>query len=279
MLHTPIRQAKEGVVPSGVPTAEAKLITTASAEPNLIMLDRNTSSLRCAATALLVFSLFCVRPCPSSWAALLGVLAAVLVLCSTSRKVLCRSRFARFLSFVVLIFAGYRVISLTVSYRAGMPLHVSEKVHEQCIEIPTDTFAWAHKQLMEHNGLRKISILSRHMHDGISTAPAFLVSTENASAQLVAADDPTTWSQPEMCSTIAHVATSFAKLTIVISAITHFFLLLAAAAVIKRTCRLRCAAYRAGLLTWKCGDRCKSKCVRTEPDASVKLPAAAKEMA
>jgi len=63
----------------------------------------------------------CARPCPSSWYAWLAVAAAVAVLCSSGDKLLCRSRFARFLSAVVAIFAGHAFVSLVLSLRADEP--------------------------------------------------------------------------------------------------------------------------------------------------------------
>jgi len=268
MLSTPMLDAKQAA--ANVPTAEATLITFASHA-----LESKAVSLVRASVALLVFSMLCMRPCPlSSWGAWLGIVAAIAVLCSSPKQLICRSRCARFLSFFTAIFAGVAVYHLVVSFRAGMPLQIADKVHDKCMEMPADTYTWAQHELVEHTRFHKgLSFLSRHMHNDTSIA------AQNASSHLVGAADPSAWSQPEACNKIAHIAACFAKMMIVGSGLTHLFLFLAAVAVVKRACRLRCAAYRAGLLTWKCGAGCKSN-KRAEPIATVTpLPPAAKEMA
>merc|ERR1719231_1467462 len=117
-------------------------------------IESKATSLRRAATALLCFGMICARPCPSSWGAWLAIVAAITVLCSSTGKLVkCRSRFARFLSVFVAIFAGYAFVSLVLSLRAGTPLQISAKVHEQCIEMPAETFAWAKHMVVEHEHL------------------------------------------------------------------------------------------------------------------------------
>lgn len=280
MLKTPVLERPTAEATLVEPTkatlvapTEATLVAPTEANDVMTMqdtLDAKATSLRRAATALLLFSIICARPCPSSWGAWLGMIAAISVLCASGKKLLCRSRSARFLSFFVAIFAGYTVVSLIISYRAGMPKQMSEKfVLESCMEMPADTFVWARSKLVEHHGFRKgLSFLSCHMDEDI----AVLVS--NASSHLVGATDPAT--QPEACDKLAHTATCFAKMTMIASALAHLALVFAAVAVVKRACCLRFAAYRAGLLTWKC---CKGKCARTEKANVTPPPTAAKEMA
>jgi len=282
MLQTPMLATEtDPVVPATV------VLETKVAAPDV--LEAKATSLRRAATALLVFSMLCARPCPSSWGAWLGIAAAIAVLCSTSRtKLLCRSRFARFLSFLAAIFAFYQFVTLAISFHGGLPLQIANKVHGECLEVPGETFTWMKHKLAEHKHVHKgLSFLSRHMPNA-TTSPTFHFSAENASHHpfvLVgaAAAEPwsqlETWSQPQACNKLAHLATCVASMMIVGSAVAHLFLFLAAVAVVKRACGLRCAAYRAGLLTWKCGGRCKSTCMRAEPPALVTPPSVAKEMA
>merc|ERR1719231_236493 len=91
-----------------------------------------------------------------------------------------------------------------------------------------------------------------------------------------AAVEPKQWSQPEACDKIVYFVACMGKMMMMGSALAHLFLVFAAIAVVKRACRFRCSAYRAGLLKWNCGGRCKSACQRAAP-APVHEPA--KEMA
>merc|ERR1719198_2251988 len=175
-------------------------------------------------------------------------MGAVAVLCSSRSKLIkCGSRFARFVSVFAAIFAGITLVSLVVSFRAGMPQHVAAKVGSQCVEMPAETFAWAHHVVDEHQMM-------------------------NASAVSV---DFETWSQPETCDKVARVVACAAKMIIVGSALAHLCLLLSAVAVVKRACRLRCAAFRAGLLKWKCckaSSTCAAAAKRVEPTAAMPPP-------
>jgi len=236
------------------------------------------AALRRAATAMLIFGMLCARPCPSSWGAWLACVAAISVLCAQPSKLLCRSRLVRLLSIFVAIFAGYTAMSLVVSFRAGMPLQISTKVHAECVDMPSDTFAWAQRKLGESGGHKGLAFLSRHMPNDTSTVPAFHISAQNTSSYPIGG--PETWTQAQACYMIAHIVTCATKFVMIGSALAHLFLFLSAITVIKRVICLRCAAYRAGVLTWKCGARCKSKCSHTEQAAVATSPApAAKEMA
>lgn len=179
---------------------------------------------------------------------------------------------ARFLSVFVAIFAGYTLVSLVLSLRTGMPLQISAKVHGQCIEMPAETFAWAKHMVVEHEHLhRGVSFVARHMH---MHADSTTIVVENASHPAIAhvgvepAVEPEQWStieQPEACTNIAHFVACVSKTMMIGSAFAHLLLFLVAVAVVRRAIVLRCAAYRAGLLKWKCGARCKSACKRVEP--------------
>jgi len=208
----------------------------------------------------------CARPCPSSWYAWLAVAAAVAVLCSSGDKLLCRSRFARFLSAVVAIFAGHAFVSLVLSLRADEPVQIAAKVEGYCLEMPADTFTWA-RQAIEHRQLQKgLSFLSSQMP--IDTSASFHLAAINASHPVVVpvgAVETKQWSQPEACDSIAYFVACMVKIGLTGSALVHLFLFFAAIAVFKRACRLRCAAYRTGLLKWNCSGRCKSACQRAAP--------------
>jgi len=277
-----------------VPTAEATLVAATnvvleSTNATYDVLESKATSLRRAATALLVFGMLCARPCPSSWGAWLAMVAGVTVLCASRGKLLCRSRFARFLSVFAAVFAGYTVVSIILSLRAGKPEEISDKVHSHCMGLPADTFTYMQHKIAEHKSFGKgLSFLSHHFADDKTSTPALLdVSAEmskNASSyptMLVGAVEHEKWvSQPEACDMAARFVKCFAKMMMAGSALAHLLLFFSAVAVVKRACRLRCAAYRAGLLTWKCGARCKSACnKRAEPVATVAPEPAAKEMA
>merc|ERR1719399_2720346 len=211
--------------------------------------------------------MLCARPCPSSWGAWLAVMAAIAVLCSSGERLLCRSRFARFLSFFAALFSVFTFVSLIVSFRAGMPMQVSAKVHGLCVDAPAETFTWAQRIVDTHTGLQKgLTFVSRHMPDEPAT-PTFVntfvdAAEMNASHPAMLVDSTEKWPQAETCNKIAHVVVCFAKMIMIGSALAHLALFLSALAVVKRVCCLRFAAHRAGLLKWrKCDDRCK----RTEP--------------
>merc|ERR1719440_383817 len=260
MMSTPML-TKEADSPPIVPTAEATLISPAAVNEAI---EPKATSLRRAATALFFFGVICARPCPCSWGAWLAIAAAFSVLCASRKTLLCRARVARALSFFAAIFAIYIAVKNTTSFRAGTPLQMSVKVHEQCTDMPPETF----KYVVEHKAVREgLSFLSRHMaHDSISTAGTHFEHSENTT-KLVSAGEPE-WTQPEACDPVARFVARATKFVIVGSALAHLFLFLSAVAVIKRACCLRFAAYRAGLLKSKCGAGCKWKCKRTEPVAT-----------
>ena len=91
----------------------------------------------------------------------------------------------------------------TTSFRAGTPLQMSVKVHEQCTDMPPETF----KYVVEHKAVRDgLSFLSRHTADDPTSTPSalLLVSAENASAPLpTTLSEPKDWTQPVACDNIA----------------------------------------------------------------------------
>jgi len=249
-------------------------------------LEVNSTSLRRAATALFFFGMLCARPCPSSWGAWLAMIGAGVVLCSSQSKILCRARCARFLSIFAAIFAGHKVVSLVLSFRAGMPLQISDTVHTECVGMPAATFAYVQHKLVDHMSLNHgLAFLLRRMDmaEDTTSTPALLVTPQmNASSLapvLVGSVDPGAWTQPEACNKLSHMVTCFVKMLMIGSTLAHLLLLLSAVVVVKRVCRLRCAAYRAGVLKWQCGAGCKSKCPSAAPVDVVAPPPAAKEMA
>jgi len=261
-----------------VPTAEATLITSAHDA-----LEAKATSLRRAATALLFFGMICARPCPSAWGAWLAIMSGIAVLCSSGPKLLCRTRFSRFLAVFTAIFAGITLVSLIQSYRAGVPLQIAAKFHEQCDHMPSQTFEWTKTMVVEHKPILKgLSFISSPYVTGWSyggseyTDPD--VNTTSLPAVKFGAVEPEKWSQSEVCYKLSHFVACFAKMMTVGYAFAHLFLLLSAVAVVKRACRLRFAAYRAGLLKWKC---CKSACKRAESVQAIvtPTPTTAKEMA
>jgi len=151
--------------------------------------------------------------------------------------------------------------------------------------MPADTFAYVQHKIVQHESLTKgLSLLVRHMgtSDDTTSSPALLLAPQNASSLqplLVGSVDPGTWTQSEACNQLSRFVTCFVKMMMIGSTLAHLCLLLSAVAVVKRACRLRCAAYRAGLLKWQCGARCMSKCSRAAPVDVVTPPPAAKEMA
>jgi len=291
-MKTPMLSKQDAVPPpvAPVPTAEATLITSAHDA-----LEAKATSLRRAATALLFFGMICARPCPSAWGAWLAIMSGIAVLCSSGPKLLCRTRFSRFLAVFTAIFAGITLVSLIQSYRAGMPLQIAAKFHQQCDSMPKTTFEWTKSMVVEHKPILKgLSFLSRHMPNetsqlisspyvtgwsyGGSEYTDLDVNATSLPAVKIGSVEPEKWSQSEACDKLSHFVACFAKMMTVGYAFAHLFLLLSAVAVVKRACRLRYAAYRAGLLKWKC---CKSACKRAEPVQAIVTPAptTAKEMA
>merc|ERR550514_468364 len=215
--------------------------------------------------ALLFFSALCARPWPSiTW---LGVLAAFSVLCAAPHKLLCRTRFTRFLSAVVAIFATNSIIRL-VAFKADTPLRAGEWTRDACVKMPTDTFEYGHTILAEHECTRKaLAFLSRHMTDtptlalmekaGTNTSLATLGGNSNASLATLRPEHE--WSQAEACGMAAHLVTRVTTMMMIGSGLLHLLLFVSAVAVVKRACRLRFAAHKCGLLKWnKCAFACKS---------------------
>lgn len=100
--------------------------------------DLQLSSLRRAATALLIFSILSLRDV-SGW---LGLFAACTTLCSTasalSRRT-CRVKMAS--SFA----AGFAIVGFAACIAcviAGAPQHLSREMQKECYSMPQDTFAW-----------------------------------------------------------------------------------------------------------------------------------------
>jgi len=257
------------------------------------VLEPKATSLRRAATALFFFGMLCARPCPSSWGAWLAMFGSVAVLCASQKTILCRSRFARALSFFAAIFAAYSFVTFFLSIREVKPQQIADKFQAGCMDLPEETFAYVQHKVVEHKFLEKgLSFYyARHMSQDETTSappPALHIgSAENASSMphptmLVGAvepKEPKDWTQPVACDTVAHFVQRAAQMMMIGSTLAHLLLFLSAVAVVKRACRLRCAAYRAGLLEWKCGARCKAKCQRAEPAPTDEPVVAAKEMA
>merc|ERR1719198_1045560 len=151
MLQPMLEETKQVPAAATIITTTPVDITTKTTTTPGVDITTKEVSLRRAAVALLIFGMACARPCPSSWGAWLGMTAAVALLCSSPAKLLCRSRFARFLSFFVAIFAGVTVVSLVLSYRNGEPMQISDKVHVQCMDVPSGAFAWSQHKLVVHH--------------------------------------------------------------------------------------------------------------------------------
>lgn len=249
--------------------------TTVMSDEKMAQFEAAKDSLRTACTALLMFAMLCSRPWPNAgW---LGVFAAVSVLCSSTHKLLWRARVARFCSAVVAIFAGIAFITLVTSIN-NMPQHVSEKVHTLCNAMPADTFQWGHTLLNEHHCARKglafferhASITMPHHADAmVDKEEAMLVAKTANSTALVSAEQH--WSQERACDISAHVVHHVVKMMVIGESLARLLLFLSAILVVKRACRLRCAAYKCGLLTWK-------KCGGCQCNATAASSPAAKEL-
>jgi len=231
-------------------------------------IEAKATSLRRAATALLFFSV--IAASASTFAGILGMLSGGAVLCASSSKLLCRARCSRFMAFLTAIIAGYALVSLVSKIHAGVPMRIGDGARAQCLTMPEDTFEWGRQMLIEsareHKCMRKgLAFLSRHM-------PSTNATTLEPEAPVPASEDPSmdvtlesarrldqelTFSQPEACDKLAYIVTCATKSIMVFFALTHLLLFLSAVAVVKRACRLRCAAYKSGLLEWKTCRRCK----------------------
>lgn len=274
------------VVPSSDglgPATEGVIIGTATTDPKLVEYEAKAFSLRRACVFLLFFSVACARPWPSvGW---LGMLASLAVFGAFDGKasLLCRTRLARFLAFVVAVVAGYSVVSLAMWIHAGKPQAIAETVHETCLSMPVDTFAWGYQTVSSHKCMSKgLAFFSRHMPKDAPNMTSIVPVTSNNSASFVVAQDKEAWSQPAVCNQVSHIVARFGKMAMIASAVAHLLLFFSALCVVKRASLVRCAAYRAGLLTWKC--KCKYACRGNTSNAVVKPAAgaaapAAKEMA
>lgn len=247
-----------------VPTAQLVVQSTVvTTDDKMAQFEDRCTSLRRACTALFFFSLMCSGPWPN--AAWLGMIASIAVLCSSSSKLLWRARVARFLSAIVAVFAAIALVTLVVSIKHDVPEHISSKVHTQCVSMPAETFHWGREKLNEHKCARAgLQFLSHHVvgdekHQAMVANSTALVVHE--------------WSQEQACDVVAFMTKHSVKMMMIGAAFAHFFLFLSAFFVFKRACRLRCAAYKCGLLrcsAYKCGLKCNPQAV---------VPPAAKELA
>jgi len=258
MSAQPMLESKEDVETTiAVPTAEAVVVSSSSSDAMKAKYETKATALRRAATALLIFSIMCSRPWPSiGW---LGSFAAIPVLCASSTKLLCRARCARFLSAILAILAGYKIMTVAMSIRTGMPQRVADEVHNVCVTMPAETFQWGQAMVNEHHCARKaVSFLAHHAS---TDTPAVLVTADTLAidsnaTHLVGTEQ---WSQAAACATAARIVKFSAKMMAIGSVVAHLLLFLAAIAVVKRACCLRCMAYRCGLLDWKGCRGCKCK--------------------
>lgn len=161
-----------------------------------------------------------------------------------------------------------------IAARFASPIHaqrIGDEISAQCTSMPEDTFEWASAIVYKHECAQKgLEFLSRHMSSiAVQHKDADVVlanATDLASLVGTAVKTTPSWSQPEACNMVAHVATCVAKMMMIGSALAHLFLFLSAAAVVKRACCLRCFAFKCGLLRLsKCG-ACKGKYV-CKPEA------------
>lgn len=248
-----------------VPVAQVVLSTDCmiTTDEKLAKYEARATSLRRAATALLFFSIVSSRPWPSAgW---IGAVAAFVVLCASSQRLLCRARLARFLSALAIIFAGITLVHLATSIHANKAHRIGEEIGTRCASMPTETFEWVRETIIsEHECARKaISFVSYHMTstdaDKVSNKVTLSTVSNLTDMATLVGTEPS-WSQPIACDMVAYVTTRAVKMMMVGSSLAHLFLLLSAMAVFKRACCLRCAAYKAGLLKWnKCGACTKYK--------------------
>merc|ERR1719231_1282586 len=221
MLQTPML-IKEAVA------TEATIVAPTMTKTDV--LEPRATSLRRAATALLFFGMLCARPCPmSSWGAWLAIVGSVAVLCASQKTILCRARVGRFLAF----FAAYSVFTLVASFRGGMPLQIADKFHQQCMEVPEETFAYVQHKIVEQAFLNKgLTVYARHISDETTSPPTLQIVPEvNASSSspptmLVGALEPKDWTQPVACDTIARFVKGSAKTMIIGSTLAHLLLFL-----------------------------------------------------
>lgn len=261
-LAQPMLEAKEVV-------HEAKVVHVPTRghpteEQHTALIDTKTTSLRRAATALLVLSMACARPWPSAgW---LGLIASIAVLCASSNNILCRARVGRIFSAITAIVALISVVYLVASIHAGKPQRVGDEVMAKCADMPSDAFAWAKTIVAEHKCAQQgLAFLSRHTSKRDEAA----LSTNATDLTNLTASAEHEWSQPEACELASHVAARSVKMMMIGSALAHLLLFLSAVAVVNRACRLRCAAYKAGLLKWKKCGACKRAPTQPAAEATV----------
>jgi len=222
-------------------------VPSVAVSEKMSIVDAKAKSFRFACTALLVLSILCSRPWPSiGW---VGFIAALAVLAASDTKsLLCRARLTRVLSCIVAIISGVSFVYLLMLVNSGKPQAFSDEVHHQCVKMPADTFEWAEHLVDEHSCVRKcLAFVARHLPRSSTDLTA--MKTDNATE---------TWSQPETCDEIAQVVARSVTAMMIGSAVAHLLLMMTAIVVVMRACRLRCAAYKAGVLKRRCA--CKAAC-------------------
>jgi len=109
--------------------------------------DDKQSSLRRAATALLIFSMIGIH----HMSGLLGLFAACTVLCSSTTMLgrrTCRVKAA------ALFAAGFAFVTFSVAMAcviAGAPHHISRAIEKECQSMPADTFEWGKQAIANLN--------------------------------------------------------------------------------------------------------------------------------
>jgi len=244
-MRTPMLEAPVDVPVAAVVVDAPKAVTTE-------FLDAEAASLRRAATALLVFSMMCSMPWPSiGW---LGVFSAFAVLCATPHKLLYRARVARFLAVIVAVTAAVTVVRTAMKLHDGtMPQALSEKFGTECRAVPTETFQWgqhivATQVAAKASHCKGMAFMTRHLliNNGTSIDDASNASHPAHWPNPALAIER--WTQAETCDKAAYIVKRASKAFLVGYTIAHLLLLLSALGVVKGACRLRCAAYRVGLL-------------------------------
>merc|ERR1719198_904174 len=122
-------------------------------------------------------------------------------------SLLCRTRLARFLAFVVALIAGYSVVMLAMSIHAGKPQAFGDAVHDNCLKMPADTFEWGHQIISSHKCVSKgLAFFSRHMPKDETNASIV------TNTSLVDEQEKEAWSQAVVCNQVSYVVTRFGKM-------------------------------------------------------------------
>lgn len=124
-------------------------------------LDAEATSLRRAATALLIFSIFSMKHL-QGW---LGLIAAISVLCASTGSI--RTRRTKICSGFAAGLAIVTFVACIAAVVAGLPQALSREIRSECVKVPAETFEWGSQAIAAHDPHWHELLAGRHEgHEG-----------------------------------------------------------------------------------------------------------------